>query len=127
METFLLDAFFADAGSAFRFAFRAVLGMAIYRFFHGKTQPENSRFLDYNHGPRANAQIAIMPVRLNAAAPKQVKPAMNSSPSLNRRAFLRHMTALAGATTTLGLGALNAEAGRNPAGIPLRVLGRTKQ
>ncbi len=37
------------------------------------------------------------------------------------------MTALAGATTTLGLGALNAEAGRNPAGIPLRVLGRTKQ
>jgi uncharacterized protein len=48
---------------------------------------------------------------------------------LDRRTFLRGMGALAGATalsaTATWAGALNAEAGKNEAGIPLRVLGRT--
>jgi predicted aldo/keto reductase-like oxidoreductase len=49
---------------------------------------------------------------------------------LNRRTFLGQMAALASATTLSGhaaLAALNSEAGRNAAGIPQRVLGRTNE
>lgn len=49
-------------------------------------------------------------------------------PEVNRRAFLRGMGALAGAAALSGpsaLAALNPDAGKNAAGIPLRVLGRT--
>jgi len=53
-----------------------------------------------------------------------------SVPDLNRRTFLRGMGALAGAATLSGPGALaglNPDAGKNAAGIPLRVLGRTNE
>jgi aryl-alcohol dehydrogenase-like predicted oxidoreductase len=51
-------------------------------------------------------------------------------PDLDRRTFLRGMGALAGAAALSGTGALaalNPDAGKNAAGIPLRVLGRTKE
>jgi predicted aldo/keto reductase-like oxidoreductase len=51
-------------------------------------------------------------------------------PNLNRRTFLRNVSALAGATALAGPGALaslNPAAGKNAAGIPLRVLGRTRE
>jgi len=53
-----------------------------------------------------------------------------SLPDLDRRSFLRGMGALAGAAALAGPGALaslNPDAGKNAAGIPLRVLGRTNE
>jgi hypothetical protein len=47
---------------------------------------------------------------------------------VNRRTFLRNVSALAGAaavSSPSALSALNAGAGKNAAGIPLRILGRT--
>ena len=52
---------------------------------------------------------------------------MQSLSTLSRRSFLRDVTAAVGAASTFGLGALNADAGSSPSGIPLRVLGRTGQ
>jgi uncharacterized protein len=49
---------------------------------------------------------------------------------LNRRRFLRQMAVVAGAATLsprAGLASLNPDAGTNSVGIPLRVLGRTKE
>jgi aryl-alcohol dehydrogenase-like predicted oxidoreductase len=51
-------------------------------------------------------------------------------PDLDRRTFLRGMGALAGAAALSGPGALaglNPDAGKNAAGIPMRVLGRTNE
>ena len=51
-----------------------------------------------------------------------------NAPNLDRRTFLRNMSALAGATALSGpgaLAALNPDAGKNAAGIPMRILGRT--
>lgn len=58
----------------------------------------------------------------------QPAPAVYSC--VNRRTFLRNVSALAGAaavSTPSVFSALNADAGKNAAGIPLRILGRTGQ
>lgn len=49
--------------------------------------------------------------------------------NLDRRAFLRGLGAMAGAAALgpTALAALNPDAGKNDAGIPLRILGRTKE
>lgn len=54
----------------------------------------------------------------------------NSDNHCDRRTFLRGMSVLAGATALSGpaaFAALNSDAGRNSAGIPMRILGRTGQ
>lgn len=57
-------------------------------------------------------------------------PSTHREGQVNRRTFLRNVGALAGATALTGpaaLAQLNADAGKNAAGIPMRVLGRTKE
>jgi uncharacterized protein len=80
-------------------------------------------FSEATIGPQQNTAGAR-----NPAFELNFKMGRASIERVNRRTFLRNVSALAGAAAVSApsaLSALNADAGKNAAGIPLRVLGRT--